>query len=260
MSFAPIDSSSNSSNNTTTDSASNSRSWSPSLSQHELRAHLFIDVGNGASSSSSCDGAAMGVGTLTMYYGPMYSGKTEELLREYNRYVHAGRRVLLLKPMRDTRHADAEMVRSRNGRSESAVRTHTLMEQLDVALARHHRRPYDVVMIDELQFFNDHIDVLTFVRAVLAAGKHVVVSGLDGDYQRAPYMQVVQLIPLARCTRKLTAVCMHCRDADAPYTWYAGAQFEGFRVGDTDFSAACERCYARLEREQQQQQQRNAFQ
>ena len=67
---------------------------------------------------------------------------------------------------------------------------------------------YDVIGIDEAQFFDDSI--LTFVETLLKAHKYVIVVGLDGTFDRKPFGFILELIPLADNVAKLHAYCRNC--------------------------------------------------
>lgn len=68
----------------------------------------------------------------------------------------------------------------------------------------------DIICVEEAQFFDD---LKRFVEhAVECDKKHVIVCGLDGDYQRRPYRQLIDLIALADTVEKRNALCIKCRD------------------------------------------------
>jgi thymidine kinase len=68
----------------------------------------------------------------------------------------------------------------------------------------------DTIFIEEAQFFPDLYEVI--VVCVEDHHKHVIISGLDGDYRRIPFRHIVDLIPFADSVEKKTALCIDCRD------------------------------------------------
>ena len=68
----------------------------------------------------------------------------------------------------------------------------------------------DVIGIDEAQFIPDLVEFVTSAADVL--GKTVIVAGLDGDFLRRPFGQVIQCIPYANSVTKLDAMCSMCCD------------------------------------------------
>lgn len=70
-----------------------------------------------------------------------------------------------------------------------------------------HAQNYDVVGIDEGQFFSDIVD---FCEVLANMNKIVVVAALDGTFERKPFGNIINLIPLAEKVSKLNAVCVYC--------------------------------------------------
>ncbi len=116
-------------------------------------------------------------GKLVMYSGPMFSGKSTALLKEFLWQNHSGKRAILLKPSFDDRYSETEMV-THNGLRALA---HNVSESDDI---RNHG-DLDSVFIDECQFLIEphfHGDAVMAIRDLLYMGVDVYVSGLDMDY------------------------------------------------------------------------------
>ena len=139
--------------------------------------------------------------SLTLVLGSMFSGKTEALMRRVRRYKAIGWGVLVVNSHLDTRVEKVQQVRSHDGRGHAAVMAESL-SNLDVS-------EYPVVAIDEAQFFSD---LVTAVHSWLAQGKHVILSGLNGDFQRRPIGHMLELIPEADEVVWKRALCAVCRD------------------------------------------------
>ncbi len=144
-----------------------------------------------------------------MIAGPMFAGKTEELLRRVHRAQLAGRQVEVIGHRLDTR-PGAEVLRTHVGRTAPArmlAAPEPLRELLDDP------RP-DLVAIDEAQFFGPRI--VPIVEELLAAGIQVEVAGLCVTYDGEPFAPLPDLMAVAEEVVKLTAVCAVC-GADAAF-------------------------------------------
>lgn len=138
--------------------------------------------------------------SLTLVLGCMFSGKTEELMRRVGRYRAIGWEVLVVNSEHDTR--CGEQVRAHTGEARQATKAYRL-EDVNVP------SDVNVIAIDEAQFFGDLCEaVLRWVDADI----HVVVSGLNGDYQQRAFGQILQLIPHAEEIVWKTAYCAVCCD------------------------------------------------
>lgn len=175
--------------------------------------------------------------SLTVITGCMFAGKSEELLRRMHRATIAGLRTLLVKPALDTRDA-SHRICSRDGRCMDAIALPTA--NAITALASE----YDAVGIDEVQFFD--ATIVPVVHELYAAGKRVIIAGLDADHRDQPFGQthVLMAIPEAEVV-KLRAVCMRCRD-EATRTFRKSTSNAQVEIGDSDkYEALCYSCYAR---------------
>jgi thymidine kinase len=140
-------------------------------------------------------------GWLEVICGPMFSGKSEEMIRRLRRAEIAGQRVIIFKPLIDDRY-DATHVVSHAGARMHAVAVATVPEL--VARADGH----DVVGIDEVQFFE--ASVVEASLALADRGLRVIVSGLDQDFRRLPFGVMPELLAQAEFVDKLQAVCHRC--------------------------------------------------
>eukprot|EP00200_Dunaliella_tertiolecta_P001087 CAMPEP_0202364696 /NCGR_PEP_ID=MMETSP1126-20121109/16007_1 /ASSEMBLY_ACC=CAM_ASM_000457 /TAXON_ID=3047 /ORGANISM="Dunaliella tertiolecta, Strain CCMP1320" /LENGTH=208 /DNA_ID=CAMNT_0048959403 /DNA_START=162 /DNA_END=786 /DNA_ORIENTATION=+ len=129
-----------------------------------------------------------GSGSVHLIMGAMFAGKTSELLRRVREEQGKGLNVLLLKSCKDTRYTAAH-ISSHSG------------ERLPCKEAN-----------DESQFFSDLTEFVTTAADV--DGKHVIVAGLDGDFQRRKFGQLLDLVPMAEGVTKLHGLCM-CGRASA---------------------------------------------
>ena len=140
-------------------------------------------------------------GWLEVICGPMFSGKSEEMIRRLRRAEIAGQRVVIFKPRIDDRF-DADDVVSHAGVRMRGVPVGSVAEH--VARAAGH----DVVGVDEVQFFET--SVVGAALALADAGARVVAAGLDQDFRRLPFGPMPELLTHAEFVDKLQAVCHRC--------------------------------------------------
>ncbi|MEX2211876.1 MAG: thymidine kinase [Gaiellaceae bacterium] len=183
-------------------------------------------------------------GWLEVVCGPMFSGKSEELIRRLRRAEIAGQRVLIVKPRIDDRYDVAHVV-SHAGAKMRAVAAESSRDVLRLAAG------YDVVGVDEAQFFDDGI--VDAVKELVARGLRVVAAGLDTDFRAEPFGSMPTLLAIAEFVDKLQAVCHRCggtatrtqRLVDGIPAPFSGATIQ---VGALDsYEARCTGCHARGE-------------
>lgn len=157
--------------------------------------------------------------SLELLIGPMFAGKSSAIQSIVRRHESMGWSVFVVTNSMDTRYSDAPAVVNHDKIAIPAIAVKELLPLLtrdDYIRAR-------LVVIEEAQFFPD---LLEFVRGVVDRdGKHCVVVGLDGDAERRPFGQVLELVPHCDRVTKLTAMCKRCGDGTpALFTFAAGAQ------------------------------------
>jgi len=133
----------------------------------------------------------------------MFSGKSSRLLKEMKPFMAIGKRCLIINSKKDTRTGDC-------------ISTHDQMElpaikvdNLCTLLGKEILESCDVIGIDEAQFFPD---LKEFILSIEKTSKMVFLAGLDGDYKRRPFGQILDCIPLCDKVEKLTAMDMASKD------------------------------------------------
>ena len=175
-----------------------------------------------------------------MICGPMFSGKSEELIRRLRRAEIAGQKCLIVKPLIDDRY-DVGHVVSHAGATMRAVTASSSAEVLRLSSG------YDAVGIDEIQFFDTHI--AGAVDELVRRGVRVVVSGLAQDFRGLPFGAMPTLLCVAEFVDKLEAVCHRCGGpATMTQRLVDGepAPFDGetIQVGALDsYEARCRACF-----------------
>lgn len=142
------------------------------------------------------------VGRLEVICGPMFAGKTEELLRRVRRAVIAGRRVVVVSHSLDDRHG-TDRLTSHAGLDHPSV---TVPSAADIE--RDLTTDTEIVAIDEAQFFGP--ELVPVVDRLADRGLVVMVAGLDVTFDGQPFEPLPALMALAERVDKLTAICAVC--------------------------------------------------
>jgi len=169
-----------------------------------------------------------------LIFGPMFSGKSTELIRRLKRYQVAQYNVLIVKYAKDVRY-DEGGIATHCGQTLPALSANVLEELTSKT------DDYDVIGIDEGQFFSDVVD---WCETMANKGKIVLVAALDGTFQRKPFSDILNLVPLAEEVTKLSAVCMNCFQ-DASFSKRITGDGETVEVigGADKYMAVCRSCY-----------------
>ena len=171
---------------------------------------------------------------ITVYTGPMFSGKTTALLGAYERAEIAHKKVLAFKPKIDNRFGD-RVIKSRKFGEITAIPIASLEELLTYDV--------DVYIIDEFQFLKGDIRVL--LDLVDNKGKTIYVSGLDMTAERKPFGLMPELLAIADSVQKFVAVCHDCDEESAIYSYYLGRKDTDIVVGNTEYIPLCRRCMSK---------------
>ena len=164
-------------------------------------------------------------GRIELIVGPMFSGKSEELIRRLKRARIARQRVACYKPDIDLRY-HRTAIASHSSHTHDAC-TVTNIEALKAALLPG-IHDIDVIGIDEAQFFDDTIIPLTV--ELVHLGKRILIAGLDTTFSAEPFGPIPALMAISDEVAKLSAVCMVC-GAPAIHTQRLGQSQERVLVG-----------------------------
>lgn len=142
-------------------------------------------------------------GFLEVICGPMFSGKSEELIRRLRRAKIAKQEVAVFKHALDNRENSTD-IRSHNGNTLTGFATADVHNIFKLAVENN----VQVVGIDEVQFFST--DIIPVICKLVEARKRVIVSGLDLDFRGVPFGPVPTLLAIADTITKLQAICTEC--------------------------------------------------
>lgn len=174
-------------------------------------------------------------GWIEVICGPMFSGKSEELIRRLRRVQIARQPLQVFKPGIDDRYHATRVV-SHSSAQFDAVTVSTAAE-----VSARISSDVKVVGIDEVQFFDAAI--VDLAGRLADSGVRVIAAGLDLDYTGEPFGPVPRLIAMAESVTKTLAICMRC-GAPAGRTQRLSGGREQVKVGATDsYEARCRRCH-----------------
>jgi thymidine kinase len=175
------------------------------------------------------------IGWIEVVCGPMFSGKSEELIRRLRRAEIARQRVQIFKPGIDQRYSEDHIV----SHSELKIRSEGVRDAADV-MARVDIRT-EVIGIDEAQFLG--MEMIEVVVKLADMGKRIIIAGLDTDYLGRPFHPMPELLAVADEITKALAICMQCGNP-AKHTQRLVASEELIVVGATGmYEARCRRCF-----------------
>ena len=173
-------------------------------------------------------------GEVQVIYGPMFSGKSTELLRRIRRYTAANKSCIVLKYCKDTRYEQTGSISTHDLITWQA-HAYDVLESAMALVAN-----YDVIGIDEGQFFKD---IVEFSDKMANEGKIVIVAALDATFERKDFNHITALLPIAEQVTKLNAICELCYGT-AAFSKRLGQETEIELIGGHDkYIAVCRACY-----------------
>ena len=181
------------------------------------------------------DIVAGNIGWVEVICGPMFSGKSEELIRRLRRAIIARKRVEVFKPAIDNRYSDDEIVSHGDLRMKSVVVSDAgeIPDRIDWRS--------EVIGIDEANFMGPKL--VDVAQRLADSGKQVIISGLDTDYLGRPFAPIPDLLALAESITKTLAICVRCGNP-AKHTQRLRGSDELIVVGAADlYEARCRRCF-----------------
>jgi thymidine kinase len=175
------------------------------------------------------------LGWIEVICGPMFSGKSEELIRRLRRARIARKRVQVFKPVFDSRYSPDEIVSHADQRmsSEVVAAAGEILEKIDPRT--------QVIGVDESNLFGP--DLVEIVSRLADSGKQVIVAGLDTDFMGRPFPPMPDLLCLAESITKSLAICMRCGNP-AKHTQRLVESDELIVVGAAGmYEARCRHCF-----------------
>lgn len=158
------------------------------------------------------------LGKIELITGSMFSGKTSTLIRKAERYTFANKKCIVLKWYRDKRYApegvQSHIITHNNFAYECVPVSNDEINIMNTTFYDTILKRFNVILIDEGQFFDKIAEYADF----LANNGHIVIiTALVGTYERKPFLNILNVIPLCDDITFLKAVCMGCLSEDAPF-------------------------------------------
>ena len=181
-------------------------------------------------------------GKIELILGPMFSGKSTRLIGLIRKYTYKAKKTIMIKFFADKRYTD-----------KSEVVTHDLLkyDSIDCKNLREHFdkiKSYDVIGIDEGQFFPDLVEVC---EELALMKKTVIVAALNGDFRMEPFPVVAKLISKADKIKLLKAYCFNCH-RDAKFTLRTIQSNETVLIGAGEaYKPACRECHVFFSKERE---------
>ena len=173
-------------------------------------------------------------GWIEVICGPMFSGKTEELIRRLVRAQFAKQEVAIFKPKTDNRYSDDYIVSHNKRKIKSVI----LESASDI---NKFKDKADVFGIDEAQFFPNSI--VSICNMLAKDGKRIIVAGLDKDYLGKAFGPMPELLIHAEYVTKVLAICVRCGDP-ANFSQRITTEKNQVVVGELDkYEARCRNCF-----------------
>ncbi len=141
-------------------------------------------------------------GSIEVICGPMFAGKSEELIRRVKRMEYAHQKFICFKPTIDNRYSNEEIV------SHAQNKTKSINIDNSSEIRKYLTKDLEAIIIDEVQFLDKGIVDLCIELA--DKGLRVIVAGLDMDFRGVPFENVSLLLACAESVTKLTAICVKC--------------------------------------------------
>ena len=193
---------------------------------------------------------------LEIILGGMYAGKTSRLVEIYKQCEFCSIPVSVINHSIDTRYDDDEiesLLSTHDKVKIPCIKTEKLFDIWDdhinledvQAIPRIKDKfticTSEVILINEGQFFPDLED---FVKILLKNGKKIYVCGLDGDFERKKFGQILDLIPLCDKVSKLTSLCSLCKNGTPGiFSKRITTEKKQTVVGSDNYIPVCRNCY-----------------
>lgn len=177
------------------------------------------------------------IGSLHIFIGSMFAGKSTKLIEYYNNGIENNEHVVVLTHTKENRYSKEELS-THNLQKIQCLKYNSIekfiKEQQIILLS------CNTILIDEAQFFPD---LLKCVELVEIFGKKVVIFGLDGDFQRQKFGNILDLIPFSDTVEKLHARCNDCENK-AIFSHRIIQEKEQIVIGNKDiYIPLCRKCY-----------------
>ena len=175
-------------------------------------------------------------GKIEIIIGPMFSGKTSELLRRERIYKIIGISTIMVKFLGDIRYdCEKDEISTHDGIKNNAIVTKLISDIIPKII------PFECILIDEGQFFLDLCETCDYLANL---GKIVIISALNGTFMRKCFSNVTNLISIADDITFLKSICEKCKNY-ASFTYRIDTQNQNeIQIGEKNmYVSLCRTCY-----------------
>jgi thymidine kinase len=174
---------------------------------------------------------------LDIIMGPMFAGKSTELIRRIRQLKVIKKKFIVVKPSIDNRYSENHVVSHNNDKEYCIV-----FENLNNFIQNTELNNIDTIFIDEAQFFPDLKSSVEYLVEKLK--KNVVIVGLDGDFNRNKFGQIFDLIPFSDTCVKINSLCEFCGDmTPAIFSLKLNNNNNQVEIGSDIYKAVCRKHY-----------------
>ncbi|NQZ65883.1 MAG: thymidine kinase [Mycoplasmatales bacterium] len=174
-------------------------------------------------------------GWIEVITGPMFAGKTAEIIKRAESLIYANKNFLVFKPNADTRW-EKEFISSRNGKKIESITIENIEDSL-----KYINKKTKAVIFDEIQFFDGN--VIDTLQKIAFDRIRVIVAGLDMDFLMRPFKPMPEILSISEFVTKLTAICFKCGKAASFSKRIQGSKSKTIEIGDNSYEARCRKCF-----------------
>jgi thymidine kinase len=184
-------------------------------------------------------------GYLELILGPMFSGKTTKIIQIHNNYSYIGKNVAVINYAEDKRYHDS-MLSTHDHKMIPCILSHNIEALWNDTNSNNDYydilRNADVILINEGQFFKNLKSIV--IDMVENHNKIVYICGLDGDFKREKFGELLDLIPYCDKVNKLTSFCSNCRNGKKGlFSCRVTKETEQIVIGSDNYKPLCRDCY-----------------
>ena len=189
-----------------------------------------------SSKSNSSRGKDKIYGKIHLILGPMFSGKSTELLRLVNRCHYKRKTTICVSYSMDNRYSDNDCVVTHDRTEYPAIKAK------NISSIRDKIEQYDVIGIDEGQFYPDLVEQC---EELCNMGKTVIIAALSGNFKRESFDTIARIIPKSDIIQNINAICFDC-DEDATFTLRLTNETSEVLIGgEESYKPACRGCHVK---------------
>ena len=175
-----------------------------------------------------------GEGKIELILGPMFSGKSTRLIEQMRKYVYKAKKTIMVKYYADQRYSEKSEVVTHDLIKYDSINCKLLRNSFDTF------KQYDVIGIDEGQFFADLVEVC---EELALMGKIILIAALNGDFRMEPFPVIQRIISKSDKIKLLKAYCFNCHK-DAKFSLRIVQSNETVLIGAGEaYKPACRECH-----------------